>query len=183
MQDFDRRAVGRTLSHLGACATRGTARATASPRVFVLPQSVDISATSPTAPRSSLPLLSLILVALIQGITEFLPISSSGHLIFVPSLLGWDDQGLAFDIAVHLGTLTAVVVYFRRDLVSMARSLLVAGSPDGRLAWQLIFASVPLAIAGYLTKDVVETTLRTPWVIAASALASVSRTAAPAPMK
>jgi undecaprenyl-diphosphatase len=107
-------------------------------------------------------------LALIQGLTEFLPISSSGHLILVPEFLGWTDQGLGFDIAVHLGTLTAVIVYFRRDLISMARGLLVSGSADGRLAWQLILASIPLGLAGLFSADVVSTTLRTPAVIAAT---------------
>jgi undecaprenyl-diphosphatase len=107
-------------------------------------------------------------LALIQGLTEFLPISSSGHLILTPVLFGWPDQGLGFDIAVHLGTLGAVVVYFRRDLVAMARGVLVADSPDGRLGRQLLLASVPLGLAGYLSADLVATTLRTPAVIAAA---------------
>jgi undecaprenyl-diphosphatase len=107
-------------------------------------------------------------LALVQGLTEFLPISSSGHLILAPALLGWTDQGLGFDIAVHLGTLMAVVVYFRRDLAAMARSLRVAGSPDGRLAWQLVVASVPLGLAGLLASDLVATGLRSPFVIAAA---------------
>jgi undecaprenyl-diphosphatase len=105
-------------------------------------------------------------LALIQGFTEFLPISSSGHLILTPVLFGWADQGLSFDIAVHLGTLAAVVVYFRHDLMAMARGLFTAGSADGRLAWYLLQASIPLGLAGVLSADLVATTLRTPWVIA-----------------
>jgi undecaprenyl-diphosphatase len=105
-------------------------------------------------------------LALIQGLTEFLPISSSGHLILTPAFFEWTDQGLGFDIAVHLGTLVAVVVYFRRDLVAMARGLLVAGSDDGRLARQLIVASIPLGLAGIVSADFVESTLRAPIVIA-----------------
>ena len=65
--------------------------------------------------------LQAILLALVQGLTEFLPISSSAHLILFPRLLGWQDQGLAFDVAVHVGTLSAVVLYFRRELVPMVK--------------------------------------------------------------
>jgi undecaprenyl-diphosphatase len=107
-------------------------------------------------------------LALIQGLTEFLPISSSGHLILTPEFFGWTDQGLGFDIAVHLGTLVAVVAYFRRDLVAMSRGIRDASSADGRLARQLLVASVPLGLAGIFTADIVETTLRTPLVIAAA---------------
>lgn len=105
-------------------------------------------------------------LALIQGLTEFLPISSSGHLILMPALVGWDDQGLGFDIAVHLGTLTAVVVYFRQDLVAMAYGLFTPASDDGRLAWLLIVASIPLGLAGIFFADFVSTVLRRPWIIA-----------------
>jgi undecaprenyl-diphosphatase len=111
-------------------------------------------------------ILEALALALIQGLTEFLPISSSGHLILTPRFFGWDDQGLGFDIAVHLGTLTAVIVYFRRELLAMAQQIFVPGSADGRLAWQLVLASVPLGLAGILAADLVETTLRAPWVIA-----------------
>ena len=66
--------------------------------------------------------LEVVILALIQGVTEFLPISSSAHLIFPSQLFGWNDQGLAFDVAVHVGTLTAVMYYFKTDLVAMAKS-------------------------------------------------------------
>lgn len=112
--------------------------------------------------------LHAVLLALVQGLTEFLPISSSGHLILVPALLGWPDQGLGFDIAVHFGTLAAVVAYFRAELWRMARSLFAAGSPDARIAWQIIVATVPLGLAGLAFNEVVETSLRSPFVIAAS---------------
>jgi undecaprenyl-diphosphatase len=115
-----------------------------------------------------MPIVETITLALIQGFTEFLPISSSGHLILTPALLGWTDQGLGFDIAVHLGTLGAVVVYFRRDLSAMARGVLVVDSADGRLARQLLLASVPLGIAGVLCADLVANELRKPVVIAAA---------------
>jgi undecaprenyl-diphosphatase len=111
-------------------------------------------------------LVEAVTLALIQGLTEFLPISSSGHLILTPAFFGWADQGLGFDIAVHLGTLVAVNCYFRRDLIAMTRGLFVRDSVDGRLARQLIIASIPLGVAGILTSDFVATSLRTPIVIA-----------------
>lgn len=113
-----------------------------------------------------------VILAVLQGFTEFLPISSSGHLILVPALFGWDDQGLAFDIAVHFGTLVAVVVYFRSDIAAMLRSLgsVARGVPDanGRLALQLVVASVPAGLAGLLFADFIEANLRSPLVIAAT---------------
>ncbi len=115
-------------------------------------------------------------LALLQGVTEFLPISSDAHLILVPRLLGWPDQGLGFDTAVHLGTLAAVIAYFRRELVHMARAwlrgLTGAGlTPDARLAWAVLFGTIPAGLAGLLLHKVVETQLRTPLVIAAATLA------------
>ena len=94
----------------------------------------------------------IVVLALIQGITEFLPISSSGHLILVSQLGGWPDQGLVIDVAVHVGTLGAVVLYFRRDIWAMATGLLllVAGrrEPGARLAFLVMVATVPVAAAG-----------------------------------
>ncbi len=119
-------------------------------------------------------LFEAVALAVLQGLTEFLPISSSGHLVLVPALLGWEDQGLAFDIAVHFGSLIAVIVYFRADLAAMLASLgdVLAGRPgkEGRLALQLVAASVPLGLAGLLFADFVETQLRSPLVIAASSV-------------
>ena len=115
--------------------------------------------------------LQTVLLALLQGLTEFLPISSSAHLILLPRLLGWGDQGLAFDVAVHVGTLLAVVFYFRHDV----RRLLVAWlqscvdrrmSADARLAWLVLLGTVPAAVAGLVLHDVIETYLRSPLVIA-----------------
>jgi undecaprenyl-diphosphatase len=112
-----------------------------------------------------------IILALVQGITEFLPISSSAHLILVPHLLGWADQGLAFDVAVHVGTLSAVVYYFRAELARMAiawtRSCTGRGvSADARLAWLVLLGSLPVALAGLLFHSVIEGELRSPLVIA-----------------
>lgn len=116
-------------------------------------------------------LIQIIALALLQGLTEFLPISSSAHLILLPQLEGWADQGLAFDVAVHVGTLSAVVWYFRHELRLMARdwsrSLVqreVVG--ESRLAWAVLFGTIPVGLAGLLLKHEVETVLRSPLVIA-----------------
>ena len=109
-----------------------------------------------------------VILALIQGAAEFLPISSSGHLILVPELLGWPDQGLGFDIAVHLGTLAAVIVYFRRDLAGMAMAVVDRQRPEFRLVVCIVVASVPLGAAGLVFSGQVEGALRSPGVIAAS---------------
>ncbi len=116
-------------------------------------------------------LLQAIVLAILQGLTEFLPISSSAHLILVPKLLGWEDQQLTFDVAVHVGTLSAVLLYFRRELLPLAQGWLSSLqtrrlSPDGRLAWVIILSTIPVGIAGIVFNDAVETTLRTPIVIA-----------------
>lgn len=116
-------------------------------------------------------LVQLVVLAVVQGVTEFLPISSSAHLILVPVLTGWTDQGLAFDIAVHVGTLLAVVGYFRVEVVRLVRGGLapLAGrdpGPDGRLAWLIVLATIPVGLAGLALKGTVETVLRAPAVIA-----------------
>jgi len=99
----------------------------------------------------------LLLVALIQGLTEFLPVSSSGHLILLPGLTGMQDQGLAIDVAVHVGTLGAVMLYFWRDLAVALSGIprLLRGKLDtqgARLAFGLIIATIPVMIAGLLLK-------------------------------
>ena len=104
-----------------------------------------------------MPMLQLILLALIQGITEFLPISSSGHLILLPNLTGMADQGQAIDVAVHVGTLAAVVLYFWRDVrvAALGTVDLIRGrrqTPAARLAFGLIIATIPVVIAGLLIK-------------------------------
>jgi undecaprenyl-diphosphatase len=100
-------------------------------------------------------LLNLLLVALIQGITEFLPISSSGHLILLPNLTGLADQGLVIDVAVHVGTLGAVILYFRRDVALGLSGIprLLTGridTPGAKLAFLLAVATVPVLVAGLL---------------------------------
>ncbi|MEX1993809.1 MAG: undecaprenyl-diphosphate phosphatase [Steroidobacteraceae bacterium] len=112
-----------------------------------------------------------IVLAIVQGLSEFLPISSSGHLILVPHFLGWSDQGLAFDVAVHVGTLFAVVAYFRVQLFAMARAWFgsFAGSgmtPDARLAWCIVIGTIPVGIVGLLFSDLIEQMLRNPLFVA-----------------
>jgi undecaprenyl-diphosphatase len=117
-------------------------------------------------------LLSAVVLAIVQGLTEFWPISSSGHLILVPRLLGWPDQGLSFDVALHFGTLVAVVIYFRREVVTVPRAWLasVAGQPhdplDARLGTAVLIATVPAGIAGLLLEEVAATAFRSPTLIA-----------------
>lgn len=110
-------------------------------------------------------LLQIVVLALIQGLTEFLPVSSSAHLILGSRLFGWPDQGLVFDVATHLGTLLAVLVYFRHELLEMARACaLSAPTPEAlqyrRLALSLAVASVPALLIGYFAHDLVEFYLR-----------------------
>ncbi len=98
--------------------------------------------------------LPIIALSLVQGVTEFLPLSSSAHLILVPLVLGWSDQGIAFDIAVHGGTLMALLLYFRRDFSTMGRAFAahIGGgvlTSEARLAWLLILATLPITVAGF----------------------------------
>ncbi len=115
------------------------------------------------------------ILAILQGLTEFLPISSSGHLVLVPAVLGWQDQGLAFDVAVHVGTLAAVLVYFRHELAVMGASWLqsIRGrgvDADARLAWAVLFSTIPAGLFGLLGKSVIEGHLRAPLVIAGTTI-------------
>jgi undecaprenyl-diphosphatase len=107
-----------------------------------------------------------IVLGIVQGLTEFLPVSSSAHLIIVPRLLGWNDPGLAFDVALHLGSLVALLVYYWKDWWRIAGSL-VTGEPRGRrLLGLLIVASVPGALFGLLFEKQAETVFRSLFVIA-----------------
>lgn len=116
-------------------------------------------------------LIQIIVLALVQGLTEFLPISSSAHLILVPVLSDWPDQGLAFDVAVHVGTLSAVVWYFRQEVMRMTTDWVGSVRQrqqvgDSRLAWAVIWGTLPVVVAGLLFHDLVDTVLRSPVVIA-----------------
>lgn len=113
-----------------------------------------------------------IVLALVQGLTEFLPISSSAHLILVPQILGWPDQGLAFDVAVHLGTLLAVLWFFHEEVWDVARAWCAAlvgrehDPVDARLGWAILIATIPAVLAGAFFENDIETRLRSPLVIA-----------------
>ena len=117
-------------------------------------------------------LFQAITLALMQGFTEFLPISSSAHLILVPQMVAdWDDQGLAFDVAVHVGTLSAVMLYFRREVTEMAVDWVSSlksrkQTMNSRLAWAVLLGTIPVGLAGLIFKDFIELNLRSPTVIA-----------------
>lgn len=117
--------------------------------------------------------LQALFLALIQGLTEFLPISSSAHLILTSKVLQWQDQGLAFDVAVHVGTLTAVLVYFRKEVAEMISAWFRAvlggkPTPNSRLAWAVIFGTIPVGLFGLFLEafDIVDLYLREIYVIA-----------------
>lgn len=112
----------------------------------------------------------IIILAIIQGITEFLPISSSAHLILPSEVLGWNNQGMAFDVAVHLGSLLAVMIYFRQDIGRMLYAWLLSlgskqHSADSRLAWWVIIGTIPAVILGFLAKPLIEEYARSALVI------------------
>ena len=123
--------------------------------------------------------IDVFILALIQGLTEFLPVSSSAHLILPSAVFGWEDQGQALDVALHVGTLLAVVLYFRKEVGSMAVAWFGTvgigpeknnNSFDGKLAWWILLASIPLGIVGLLGKDFIEENLRSAAVIAITTL-------------
>ena len=120
-------------------------------------------------------IIEIIVLALIQGLTEFLPISSSAHLILPSQILGWQDQGLAFDVAVHVGTLIAVVIYFRKEVVEILgawfKSFGAQGATDdSKLGWWIIIGTIPAAVLGLIFKDLIELYLRSAWVIAVTTI-------------
>jgi undecaprenyl-diphosphatase len=117
----------------------------------------------------------IIILAIIQGITEFLPISSSAHLLLPAELLGWRSQGLAFDVAVHVGSLLAVLIYLRQDVTRMTVAFCAHGwrkqqSNDSRLAWWIIIATLPIIVVGFLLKDWIEVNARTALVMACTTI-------------
>jgi undecaprenyl-diphosphatase len=114
--------------------------------------------------------LHAVVLGLVQGATEFLPVSSSGHLILVPALLGWPDQGLAFDAAVHLGTVLALLIYFAGELRRLAAGVLAGQPTDRRLAAAVVLGSIPAGIAGLAFQRVIETRLRSTTVVAVSTI-------------
>jgi undecaprenyl-diphosphatase len=124
-----------------------------------------------------MPLVHAIVLGIVQGLTEFLPVSSSAHLIIVPWLLGWDDGGLTFDVALHAGTLVSVILYFFRDWIQIiGQGVGLNVGRDGSLGknrnllWLLVAATVPGGLFGFLFEKQAETTLRSPYIIASTAI-------------
>ncbi|MGH9559382.1 MAG: undecaprenyl-diphosphatase UppP [Bryobacteraceae bacterium] len=124
-----------------------------------------------------MPLFQAIVLGIIQGLTEFLPISSSAHLIIIPWALGWQDPGLTFDVALHAGTLAAVLIYFFKDWVQIIGhgfGFNVGHDPQLKknraLLWLLAAGTIPGGIAGFLFEKQAETTLRSPYIIAATSI-------------
>ncbi len=119
-----------------------------------------------------MPIYQVVVLAIVQALTEFLPISSTAHLVLIPWLFGWKDGGLTFDVALHAGTLVAVILYFFRDwvqIIGQAFGLNIGRDPDLRqnrnLLWLLAAASIPIGIFGYLFDKQADTTWRQPYVI------------------
>jgi len=116
--------------------------------------------------------LQAVVLGVVQGLTEFIPVSSSGHLVLVPHLLGWHfdhSQAFIFDVLVQWGTLVAVFIYFRSDLLQIARAFGLAAArgkpltdPDARMGWYLIVATIPAVVVGLLAKDAVEAAFASP---------------------
>jgi len=122
--------------------------------------------------------LEAIVLGLVQGATEFLPISSSGHLRIVPSVLGWEDPGTAFTAVIQLGTMAAVLLYFRRDLWRIARSFVAEirvpfkqRSTDANLGWFILLGTIPISIFGILFSDQIESGARSLYVIGSMLIA------------
>jgi undecaprenyl-diphosphatase len=117
-------------------------------------------------------ILEAIVLGVVQGLTEFIPISSTGHLKIVPELLGWGDPGAAASAVIQFGTILAVIIYFFRDIVRLTagffRGLATRrpfADPDSREAWYVIFATIPIVILGVLLEDLIEGVFRSTWVV------------------
>ena len=117
-------------------------------------------------------IIEAIVLGLVQGLTEFIPISSTGHLKIVPELLGWGDPGAAASAVIPFGTILAVLIYFSRDLIRLTvgffRGLIARKpfeDPDSREAWFVIFATIPVVVLGVLLKDLIHGVFRSTWVI------------------
>ncbi len=133
--------------------------------------SVSLRASRQRASVPSVSTLEAIVLGLVQGLTEFLPISSTGHILYVPALAGWPDPGAAFSAVIQLGTMAAVLVYFRADLWRMALAFLKSFTgdhplwksedSDGRIGWYIVLGTIPIAIVGIVFKDQIENNVRT----------------------
>ncbi|MBZ5487454.1 undecaprenyl-diphosphate phosphatase [Halomonas aquamarina] len=117
--------------------------------------------------------LQIVVLAAVQGLTEFLPVSSSAHLILVPVLTNWEDQGLAFDVALHVGSLAAVMIYFRKEILQIADSsfkVMKGGEidKDARLGFWIVVATLPVCIIGFLLQDAISLYMRSTLIIGIS---------------
>ena len=116
-------------------------------------------------------LLQAVVLGIVQGLTEFVPVSSSAHLVVVPWLLHWESPGLAFDTVLHLGTLLAVVAFFHRDVCALAQAWLSSlgrrslADPDGRLAWLIVLGTIPAGVAGAALGDYFERAFSSPQLV------------------
>jgi len=116
--------------------------------------------------------LEALVLGIVQGVTEFLPISSSGHLVLVPWLFGWSEPGLAYSVFLHWGTLLAVLVFFRRDIYRIILAWLTSlrdrsfENPEGRIAWWIIIATIPAGVIGVIFQDFFETLFNSPRIVA-----------------
>lgn len=118
-------------------------------------------------------LIQAVLLGIVQGLTEFLPVSSSGHLLLGQYFLGMDQErfGLSFDASIHTGTVLAVILFFRRDLLRMSRAFLSSlggldlSEPDQRMAYMVLAATVPAGVVGFLFEDFFATVVRSPWIV------------------
>lgn len=117
-------------------------------------------------------ILEAIVLGLVQGLTEFIPISSTGHLKLVPELLGWGDPGAAVSAVIQFGTILAVILYFYRDIIRLTigffrglASRRPFGDPDSREAWYVIFATIPIVVVGLLLQDQIKGVFRSTWVV------------------
>ncbi|HZF14196.1 MAG TPA: undecaprenyl-diphosphate phosphatase [Thermoanaerobaculia bacterium] len=123
-----------------------------------------------------MPILHAIVLAIVQGATEFIPVSSSAHLILIPYFLGWPDQGLAFDVAGHVGTMLAALLYFRRDLTELVSGFFSGRRPLGadfdprRLGWAILAATIPTGLIGLAFHHWAETEARNPLLIAGTSI-------------
>ncbi len=110
-------------------------------------------------------IIEAIILGIVQGLTEFIPISSSGHLIFVHEWLGVTEESLIFDVALHLGTLLALILYFHKDIYQITKSLFIKDERT-KLAWVLAVATIPAVIAGFLLQDIAESSFRSVRLVA-----------------
>jgi len=120
-------------------------------------------------------IIQAIVLGIVQGLTEFLPISSSAHLRIVPALLGWDDPGAAFTAIIQIGTLAAVLIYFYQDILRISTATLTGvlqrdpfGTQDSRMGWMIAAGTIPIVVLGLLFKKNIETTFRSLYIISGS---------------